>query len=289
MEGFYIDYCIINCTMQKISEPEQLIRSRWIRPEDLGRYEALGYQKFKISGRRMSTTWLSRATAAYAQRRYDGNLADLLNGVTPGVDPDIRSPQYETLLSGAEFLQAEKLVALGQFFPVTPFIDNRALDGFLDYFEGQDCVTGCADCTYCEAVAKRAVHMDEQETKRYLGALHELGDDLISSRIFLGDRGRETSTANMIRDEPKQEEETMEWNSETKSEFDQITSFVPETLRPMARQVISKMSEEIARDRGVLTVQREDMVKAFLQYTPDAFKADMLDGLKSVGIDPNEY
>ena len=289
MEGFYIDYCIINCTMQKISEPEQLIRSRWIRPEDLGRYEALGYQKFKISGRRMSTTWLSRATAAYAQRRYDGNLADLLNGVTPGVDPDIRSPQYETLLSGAEFLQAEKLVALGQFFPVTPFIDNRALDGFLDYFEGQDCVTGCADCTYCEAVAKRAVHMDEQETKRYLGALHELGDDLISSRIFLGDRGRETSTANMIRDEPKQEEETMEWNSETKSGFDQITSFVPETLRPMARQVISKMSEEIARDRGVLTVQREDMVKAFLQYTPDAFKADMLDGLKSVGIDPNEY
>jgi hypothetical protein len=236
----------------------------------------------------MSTAWLTRAATAYAQRRYEGNLADLLNGVTPGVDPDIRSPQYETMLSGADFLKAEKLVALGQFFPVRPFIDNRALDGFLDYFEEQDCVAGCADCAYCETVAKRTVHLDEQETRRYLGALKELADDLISSRIFLGERDHRESKVD-TRAKSVHMEETMEWNTEIRKEFDQITSSVPETLRPMARQVIAKMSEEIAKARGSSTVQRKDMVRAFLQYTPDAFRADMLDGLKAVGIDPSKY
>ena len=287
-EGFYIDYCIVNCTMQKINEPEQLIRSRWIRPEDLGCYEALGYQKFKISGRRMSTAWLARAAAAYTQHQYEGNLADLLNGVTPGVDPDAGSPQYETMMSGAESLNAENLVTFGQFFAVKPFIDNRTLDGFLDYFEEQNCVAGCADCTYCETVAKRTVHLDEQETRRYLGVLKELADDLISSRIFFEEHDDGESKVDKG-DKPTQMGETIEWNAEIRKEFDQITSSIPAISRPMARRVIAKKSEEIAQVRGSQTVQREDMVRAFLQYTPKAFKANMLNGLKAVGIDPGEY
>lgn len=286
MGGFYIDYCVVNCTVQKLSDPAQLIRARWIRPEDLSHYEALGYQKFKISGRRMSTAWLTRVTTAYAQRQYDGNLMDLLNGVTPGVDPDIRSPQYETLLSGAKFLQAERLVALGQFFPVRPVVDNRRLDGFIDHFAGLQCIDDCDHCSYCQKVAHEAVRIDEHDAQQYITALNELNDDLISSRAFQAEREPRTAT---IDQKLQKKEGIVEWNSETKEQFDRIISHVPESLRPMAQQVIAQMSEEMARGRGAEAVQREDMAKAFLQYTPDAFKADMLDGLKSVGIDPNEY
>ena len=53
--------------------------SRWIRPEDLHVYEALGVKEFKIIDRSRSTAWLLRATKAYASRRYDGNLLDILS------------------------------------------------------------------------------------------------------------------------------------------------------------------------------------------------------------------
>ena len=281
MGGFYVDYCMVSCTIQKLSDPAQLIRSRWIRPEDLSRYEALGYQKFKISGRRMSTAWLTRATAAYAQRRFDGNLMDILNGVTVGADPDSISPQFKTLLSDARFLQAERIVlALGQISPVKPFVDNGALDGFLDYFETQDCANRCASCAYCEAIAERAVRSDEKEIQRYIAALRDLQDDLISSRVF--PEGHEPSTS-------QEEKRIMEWESQTKKDFDKLISFVPESQRSMARQVVATVSEDMAQERAASAVQREDMVRAFLQCTPDASQANMLHGLRALGIDPDEF
>jgi collagenase-like PrtC family protease len=282
-EGFYVDYCIVSCSMQKLTEPEQLIRSRWIRPEDISRYENLGYQNFKISGRRMSTAWLTRAVSSYAQQRYDGNLGDLLDGVTPGVDPDMRSPQYEMMLSGAKFLKAEKLVALGQFFPVRPIINNRALDGFLEHFEKQQCAVECADCSYCQTIASKVVQIDEQESKRYCQMLGALKEDLVSSRMFLGDSESQTS------DTLSQMEDSMNWDVDTKKKFDHIVGSVPESLRAMAEQVIAKMSEEIAKGRGATCIEQSDMVKAFMQYTPDAFKADMIKGLEELGINPKDY
>jgi len=93
--GFYIDYCIIRCTIEKFSHPAEIIKGRWIRPEDIPIYQDLGIDTFKISGRRMSTPWIHRAAKAYSQKTYHGNLFDLLNCVAPSVDPDVRSPQYQ--------------------------------------------------------------------------------------------------------------------------------------------------------------------------------------------------
>jgi hypothetical protein len=275
-KGYYVDYCIVSCTMQKLGDPEQVIRARWIRPEDLHRYEELGFERFKLSGRRMSTAWLTRAAAAYARREYPGNLVDLLDGSTPGVDPDMRSPQYAMVLSGADFLRSEKLLALGQFFPVRPAIDNKALDGFLEPFETRDCATGCDRCSYCKTVAERVVRIDEGEAKRYLSALAELKDDLVSSRLFIGDS--ETAPGG-----------TMPWGASTRSDFERIIGSVPVAMRPIAQQVISQVSEETAAQRGAPAVERRDMVAAFLRHTPEPFKADMLQGLASLGIDPQEY
>ena len=50
----------------------------WIRPEDLVHYEALGYDSFKLAGRNLPTEVLITRLKAYAGRRYDGNLLDLV-------------------------------------------------------------------------------------------------------------------------------------------------------------------------------------------------------------------
>ncbi|UCH89704.1 MAG: U32 family peptidase, partial [Thermoplasmata archaeon] len=68
LKGFYFDYCIIRCTMKRFTNPVELIRGRWIRPEDVHLYEEMGIDNLKLSGRRMSTKWLLNTAGAYSAR-----------------------------------------------------------------------------------------------------------------------------------------------------------------------------------------------------------------------------
>jgi collagenase-like PrtC family protease len=94
-----------NCNIPRFRDPYLLLAARWIRPEDVQVYSALGVRRFKIAGREMSRQWLDRAVAAYATGSYDGNLIDLLTMTPPGLGVDANS---------------------------VVFIDNRALDGFIE-------------------------------------------------------------------------------------------------------------------------------------------------------------
>jgi len=47
-------------------------------PEDLHYYEKLGYETFKIVERNTPTQILLERVKAYSERRYDGNLLDLV-------------------------------------------------------------------------------------------------------------------------------------------------------------------------------------------------------------------
>lgn len=128
--GTYVDYSLMWCTAEKARDPAQMVKSPWIRPEDLAVYEGLGYDRFKLAGREMDRAWLERAVHAYAARRYEGDLNDLVLG----------------------FDQMEP------FGDVPVRLDNRALDGFVDFFHKKsDCRLGCRDCTYCDRWADEVV------------------------------------------------------------------------------------------------------------------------------------
>jgi collagenase-like PrtC family protease len=152
-QGTYLDFCMISCVIEKLTRPEELIRARWIRPEDLQRYENLGFDRFKLSGRNMPTGWIIRAARAYADRTYAGNLGDIL----------IPEPN-------------------GQ---VHYRIDNQQLDGFLDHFAASDCAaTDCASCGYCRRFAERAVTIPDPRTKQYVRSYQHLLDSLVNSEPF---------------------------------------------------------------------------------------------------------
>jgi collagenase-like PrtC family protease len=155
LKGDYYDYCMISCTIEKYSHPEQLIRARWIRPEDLNFYERQGFSKIKLSGRNMSIDWIKRAVSAYAAQSYHGNLADILSGTGFTADGTVHYA-----------------------------IDNDALEGFLDYFLTSDCTHSCTQCTYCRAVADRAVSFTPVKADRYLRSILMLRDGLTSSTVF---------------------------------------------------------------------------------------------------------
>jgi hypothetical protein len=64
------------------------------------------------------------------------------------------------------------------------YIDNQALEGFMDFFRKQDCSSGCSHCGYCQRIADRVIHFDRDEVDEYTAALNASLDNLSSSRIF---------------------------------------------------------------------------------------------------------
>ncbi len=119
-----------NCALIRHNEPVELIKSLWIRPEDLDIYAEKGVSVFKIIGReRLSDINLLKMIEAYFAHSYDGNLIDLLFGFATTVKH--------------------------------MYIDNKKLDGFIDKFvcENIDCLSKCTtdQCTHCHDYLKKAL------------------------------------------------------------------------------------------------------------------------------------
>jgi len=69
----------VSCAVRAASDGSvAVIKSAWIRPEDLAVYEAMGYTTFKLLERGIPSAELLRRVKAYSERRFDGNLAELL-------------------------------------------------------------------------------------------------------------------------------------------------------------------------------------------------------------------
>lgn len=55
-----LEYELFWCAGRYARDGAEIIRSRWIRPEDLHVYESRGFDRFKIAGRGRDTAWLLR-------------------------------------------------------------------------------------------------------------------------------------------------------------------------------------------------------------------------------------
>ena len=170
LRGSYVDYCVLRCTLDRLRDVSQVVKCRWVRPEDIHIYEDIGIDMFKISSRAMPTEKILRAAKAYSSRHYQGNLYDILNVVGP------KAGFASSALSG------EQGNDIGS--PPGCYIDNQALEGFMRFFKKQDCSSGCDHCGYCQRIADKAIQCDRDEVDAYVAALNGTLDNLSSSRIF---------------------------------------------------------------------------------------------------------
>jgi collagenase-like PrtC family protease len=170
LHGYYVDYCVIRCTLDRLYDVSQTIKCRWVRPEDVHVYEEIGIDMVKISGRSMSTERILNAANAYSARHYQGNLYDILNVITPKIDfSDSALPGVQNNVIGT---------------PPKFYIDNQALEGFIDFFKKQNCLSGCGRCDYCQRIASEVVQFDREEVDEYMAMLNSSLGNLSSSRIF---------------------------------------------------------------------------------------------------------
>jgi collagenase-like PrtC family protease len=170
LKGSYVDYCVLRCTLDRLRDVSQVVKCRWVRPEDIHIYEDIGIDMFKISSRAMPTEKILRAAEAYSSRHYQGNLYDILNVVTP------KTGSANSALPGGR--------GNGIGSPPRYYIDNQALEGFVGFFKKQDCSSGCDHCGYCQRIADKAIQFDSDEVDEYVAALNETLDNLSSSRVF---------------------------------------------------------------------------------------------------------
>ena len=73
-----VDRYIVNCALSYLKNPVELLKSPFIRPEDIGVYEDLGIKTFKLSDRREPTLALIDLFKSYLSGEFHGNLFDLL-------------------------------------------------------------------------------------------------------------------------------------------------------------------------------------------------------------------
>ncbi len=170
LNGFYMDYCVLHCSLRNFIDTSQFIKARWIRPEDIPIYQELGIDFFKVGGRAMSTEWIINATEAYSSCHYPSNLHDILNNFSP-----------KTRRSESNLFRTQTTTVAS---PPKVYIDNKALKGFINFFKKQDCVSECSHCNYCQEVADKVVKLNHNEADKYVSALTKLLDDLSSSNMF---------------------------------------------------------------------------------------------------------
>jgi collagenase-like PrtC family protease len=170
LNGYYEDYCVLRCTLDRLCDISQTIKCRWVRPEDIHLYEEIGIDMFKTSGRSMPTERILNAATAYSSRYYQGNLYDILNVITPKIG-----------FSNSDLPSVRNNV-IGP--PPRLYIDNQALEGFLDFFRKQNCLPGCAHCDYCQRIANKVIQLDRVEVDECITNLNEYLDNLSSSRML---------------------------------------------------------------------------------------------------------
>jgi collagenase-like PrtC family protease len=119
------DYYFDKCISIRVRDPSQIIRSPWIRPEDLKEYEAIGIDNFKITGRANAVNWIINCMRAYARRSFEGNLLELIDCPSE----------------------------LGYTF----YLDNTLLDGCIKQWK--TCKKICEECRYCDELTTNVLRV----------------------------------------------------------------------------------------------------------------------------------
>ena len=189
--GLYtLPVCETRCTLMKAQQPRRILAGQWIRPEDLGLYEALGVRRLKILDRTSSTAMLARILDAYCERRSPADLAQLI-------------PGYARERMGSYFSAARLLTVAGAFvrpgkynlFRAPSFlrrsrppdfsIDAAAMEGYLEGVASMDCrLLSCEACGFCDGYAGKVVRFAPGERERVLRHGAQNLEELESGRFY---------------------------------------------------------------------------------------------------------
>lgn len=193
---FLIDYPILQCNHRRLTDPRLMISAGWIRPEDVRHYEEMGYTTFKLIERNIPSQALLQRAQAYSERRFDGNLAELLFSWGFEKHPPNFSWWHFLRTFGPWHLGPARLRMMKDFLKMQGFfytrdqtpvtIDSSAIpDDFIGHFREGNCADRqCAQCGYCESIAREAVQIDHEFLDGILPMYEKIESLLVSGEMW---------------------------------------------------------------------------------------------------------
>lgn len=265
-QGFALDYCMLRCTQQKIIKPEELLKSPWIRPEDLKIYEDLGYDKIKLTERMKITTKIADTAKAYSNRNYNGNLLSLLNSRIS--EDDFEIPDFSINANDKFVPQTNMAKFYKLLFSLKATIDNKKLDGFIEGFKTKNCsISDCEQCGYCKSWAKKVIKIDHNVDEK-LKEFENIFNELATGEFFNINNNDQVI-----------------WSEQSKEILNKFIDLKPDSIKSLAESQIKQKAEELAAERGGNEVLPDDVAKANLLSTPEEFRMFAENDLKTLGFD----
>jgi hypothetical protein len=147
----------------------------------------------------MTTKALALIVKAYTERSYDGNMMDLIHGLSKYIIYNNNKYYWKGLKyllqpGKINLLKAHKLVnklsdlrnekAFNESFDL--YIDNKKLNGFLDFFHQGNCHRDCKECNYCNKFAEKAVSylVPVAKHEKAMEALRQTKSMMIKGELF---------------------------------------------------------------------------------------------------------
>jgi collagenase-like PrtC family protease len=145
----YNQYYLNWCYLRKLRHESEFLKSPWVRPEDLHLWEETGINYFKIAGRGLPGNEILRLCRSYLAQSFSGNLLDLLGW-----------PHWLAFRDNGDGTRLP---------PLEVILDNRALDGFLDFFARNmpACRLGCQRCGHCQAWSRKALRFNDETLRQH--------------------------------------------------------------------------------------------------------------------------
>ena len=81
----------------------------------------------------------------------------------------------------------------------------------------------------------------------------------------------------------------MEWEKDTEELFERIIEKVPEGFRPSVKPMMLEAAEKRCIERNGSYTNEADLITGIFDIIPEAFKAMMVEDLKSLGIDHTSF
>lgn len=172
----YLSFCTMMCRKTFLERPYKLVKTTYIRPEDLERYRQLGITSFKLVDRKESTHWLKRTILAYHNESYHGNLADLCSFFSPikgrgEIDHNIELRR----LSIDEIRDIDSINKLKNNLRFKPFLDNKKIAHHIETLLSMHCrETNCDKCGLCSRVFAEVGFIDETEREIVLFNINQV-------------------------------------------------------------------------------------------------------------------
>lgn len=175
----YEDWSLFYCQEIQNNKVEEYIKSPWVRPEDIKYYEDIGIEHFKITERGFPTEELVKRVKAYTDRKYEGNLIDLIQGhgyLSKDGEKTLERNKVESREEAYREIKRVRGIGCARQYPRNIYIDNNKLDGFIDFFVKGNCTSNCNNCGYCKNIAEKVITKNE-EVSNYLKELYRKYDE----------------------------------------------------------------------------------------------------------------